>query len=78
MFCAKNLIGFSYITCQIRLSAWPRLPIHDIRVTLRGYDIARVTIQPEDKVLQVSTKGRESTVVGPRLDVRSIVVVELK
>jgi hypothetical protein len=52
------------------------LPIHDIRVTLRGYDISRVTLQPEGKVLEVSTEGRESTVIVPRLDVHSIVVLE--
>lgn len=52
------------------------LPIHDIRVTLRGYDIARVTLQPEGKDLSMTTEGRETVVVVPRLDVHSIVVVE--
>jgi len=54
------------------------LPIHDIRVTLHGYDIASVKLQPDGKELQVSTEGRDSTVVIPQLDMHSIVVVELK
>lgn len=37
-----------------------------------------VTLQPEGKELPMTTAGRETVVVAPRLDAHSIVVVELK
>jgi hypothetical protein len=54
------------------------LPIHDIRVTLRGYEIASAKLQPEGKELTVTTDKNETSLVVPRLEVHSIVVVELK
>jgi hypothetical protein len=53
------------------------LPIHGIRVTLRGYDVAKAHLQPEGLELEVERSGAESTVVVPRLDVHSMVVAEL-
>ena len=54
------------------------IPIHDIAVTLHGYKIQKATQQPEGKELAVTAAadGAQKLVV-PRLDVHSIVVVEL-
>jgi type 1 glutamine amidotransferase len=54
------------------------LPIHDIRVTLHGYDIASVKLQPEEKELPLKTSGEETSLIVQQLDVHSIVVAELK
>jgi hypothetical protein len=54
------------------------LPIHEIAITLRGYDIKSVKQQPEGKELEVKSSGRESKLVVPKLEVHSVIVVELK
>jgi hypothetical protein len=55
------------------------IPIHDIGITLRGYKIRTATQQPEGKALAVTAAGgSERKLVVPRLDVHSIVVVELE
>ena len=55
------------------------LPIHNIGVTLNGYLAARITLQPENKELSwVQHELGVFSVTVPRLDVHSIVVVELK
>jgi hypothetical protein len=53
------------------------LPIHDIRLTLRGYQIASATQQPEGKPLPLSSDGEGVTVTVPRLEVHSIIVLAL-
>lgn len=55
------------------------LPISDIRVTLRpDYRICRVTLQPEGKALKVDVTASGSVVLVPRLEVHTMVVVELE
>jgi len=51
------------------------LPIHDIRIALRGYNVKKIVQQPEEKELTI---GGDGLIVVPRLDVHSIVVVDLK
>jgi hypothetical protein len=53
------------------------LPIHDIRVSLRGYPAKEVRQQPEDKPLAIQQDGEAIVVTVPKLEVHSIVVVEL-
>ena len=53
------------------------LPIHDIRLTLRGYQIASATQQPEGKPLPLAREGDAITLTVPRIDVHSIIVLEL-
>lgn len=53
------------------------LPIHDIRLTLRGYYIRSATQQPDGKSLAVAREGDITTLTVPRLDVHSIIVFEL-
>ena len=53
------------------------IPIHDIRIRLRGYDIRRVHQEPVGMELSIARDGDELVVTVPRLDVHSIVVAEL-
>jgi hypothetical protein len=53
------------------------LPIHDIKLTFRGYHIKSITQQPEGKTLELVEEGEVVSVVVPRIDVHSIVVAEL-
>ncbi len=54
------------------------VPIHDIKVTFRDYNISRIHLEPEGKALTpVKTKdGLQVTV--PKLDIHSMVIAELK
>ena len=54
------------------------LPIHDIAIELAGYSIGRVHQEPEGQVLKVEHDDGKAKVIVPRLDVHSIVVVELE
>ena len=53
------------------------LPIHDIRLTLRAYDLRSATQQPEGKSLAIAREGDITTLTVPRIDVHSIIVLEL-
>lgn len=53
------------------------LPIHDIALRLRGYQIRSATLQPDGRELEPIRDGESTKVVVPRLDVHSVVVVEL-
>jgi hypothetical protein len=53
------------------------IPIHDITISLRGYDLKSAIQQPEGKTLELRQEGGVTRVVVPRLDVHSIVVFEL-
>jgi type 1 glutamine amidotransferase len=53
------------------------IPIHDIRVRLRGYAIERVHQEPEGKDLAIERDGDEIIITVPRLEVHSVVVCEL-
>jgi hypothetical protein len=55
------------------------IPIHDIEITLRGYKIGKAIQQPEGKELPVAKieAGAQKLTVS-RLDIHSIVVVELE
>jgi hypothetical protein len=53
------------------------LPIHDIRVTLRGYRPKAVLLEPEHQELPMKQDGEQVTVIVPKLEVHSMVVVEL-
>jgi hypothetical protein len=54
------------------------LPIHDIGVTLRGYQIKTAVQQPEGRKLDVRMQNGHSELTVPRLDVHSIIVIELE
>jgi hypothetical protein len=53
------------------------LPIHGIAIHLHGYHAVRAVQQPEDNELPLSREGETTRLVVPRLDVHSIVVIEL-
>ena len=54
------------------------LPIHDIKLSLRGYAIDRIHQEPEGINLPMTTHENTTEVIVPRLEVHSIVVVDLK
>ena len=55
------------------------VPIHDIQVTFGPqYNVERVHLEPEGVVLNLTQSPEGSTVTVPRLDVHTMVVVELK
>lgn len=54
------------------------IPIHDIQLNLHGYKLKSATQQPEAKRLKIEQQGHEATIVIPRLEVHSIVVLELE
>jgi hypothetical protein len=53
------------------------VPIHDIRVSFRGYNLGPIRLQPEGKELPTVREGDSVTVTVPKLDVHSMVVAEL-
>ena len=53
------------------------IPIHEIRIWLRGYDVERIHQEPEGKDLDFERDGDELIVTVPRLDVHSVIVCEL-
>jgi hypothetical protein len=53
------------------------LPIHDIRVTVRGYEVQRAIQQPENIELPLKRTGDVMSFVVPRLDVHSVIELKL-
>jgi hypothetical protein len=53
------------------------VPIHDIRVSFRGYHLGSIRLQPEGKELPAVREGDSVTVTVPKLEVHSMVVAEL-
>ncbi len=54
------------------------IPIYDIKVTFKGYNISRVHLEPEGTDLKISSEGGTTQVTVPKLLIHSIVVAELK
>ena len=54
------------------------VPIHDIRITLRGYNIQKAHLEPEGREVEVKTTPEGSELLVPQLDVHTMVVVDLK
>lgn len=54
------------------------LPIHDIALRLHGYRIRSATLQPDGRELELSREGELTQLIIPRLDVHSVVAVELE
>jgi hypothetical protein len=53
------------------------IPIHDIGITLTGYAVKSVRLEPEGKELEVKKAGDAVTFTVPKLRVHSMAVVEL-
>lgn len=53
------------------------LPIHNIRLTFRGYTIGRIHLEPGGIDLEKQTQGGEVTVTVPQLDIHAMVIAEL-
>lgn len=53
------------------------VPIHDIGVTFRGYDVRRVHLEPGGTELQLTKVPGGVSATAPRLDVHAVVVAEL-
>jgi hypothetical protein len=53
------------------------LPIHDIRVSFRGYNLGRIHLEPGGMDLKRQSDGSTTTVIIPRLDIHAMVVAEL-
>ena len=53
------------------------IPIHDIRVSFRGYALGDIRLQPEGLKLEAKREGDVVTVIVPKLEVHSMVVAEL-
>lgn len=53
------------------------IPIHDIRVLLRGYTVKSVRQEPEGIALETMTTGDVTTFIVPKLRVHTTAVVEL-
>jgi Trehalose utilisation len=53
------------------------IPIHDLRITFRGYHIRRVHFEPQQIELQPMAAPDETTVVVPTLEIYGAVVAEL-
>ncbi len=53
------------------------LPIHDIRVRFRGYEITRAHLEPDGKALPLTKVGDQLEVSVPKLEVHALVVAEL-
>lgn len=53
------------------------IPIHDIGVTFRGYDVKRVHLEPGGTELTATKAPGGVSVVVPKLDVHAVVVAEL-
>jgi len=54
------------------------LPVHDIKVLFKGYDITRVHLEPGGAKLATKKTSDGIEVTVPKLDVHSMVVAELK
>lgn len=54
------------------------IPIHDIAITLTGYGVKRVHLEPEGRDLETKKVGDVLTVMVPKLHVHAMVVVELQ
>jgi hypothetical protein len=54
------------------------LPIHDIKVTFHGYNIARAHLEPGGTDLPLTKVDGATRVVVPRLDVHAMVIAELE
>lgn len=54
------------------------VPIHDIRVSFRDYNITRIRLEPEGIDLEATRTGDTVQVTVPRLSIHSMVVAELK
>lgn len=53
------------------------IPIHDIGVAFRGYDIKRVRLEPQGLELKLEKDGETVRVTVPKLTVHAMVVAEL-
>jgi hypothetical protein len=53
------------------------IPIHDIRVAFRGYDLGRISLQPGNTELQPREIPGGVEVTVPKLDIHRMVVAEL-
>ena len=53
------------------------LPIHNIRVTFRGYKLDRIHLEPGGVELEKQTQGTEIIVTVPQLAIHTMVVAEL-
>jgi hypothetical protein len=53
------------------------IPIHDIKVTLKGYAVKRVHLEPAGTDLETNKAGDAITVIVPKLNVHAMVVAEL-
>ncbi|MBX3443822.1 MAG: ThuA domain-containing protein [Planctomyces sp.] len=53
------------------------IPIHDIEIALRGYAIRSAVQQPEGRTLEVERAGETASITVPRVDVHSVIVLEL-
>jgi hypothetical protein len=53
------------------------LPIHDIRVTFRGYKLGRIHLEPDGLDLAAQAAPGGVSVIVPRLDIHAMVVAEL-
>jgi len=54
------------------------VPIHDIKVTFKGYSITKVHLEPEGKTLQMKKTADGIQVTVPKLLIHSMVVAELQ
>ena len=54
------------------------IPLHDIKVTFRGFEIERVHLEPEGLDLPMTISEGQTTVTVPTLNMHSMVVAELK
>lgn len=54
------------------------IPIHNIRVRLRDYDVKRVHQEPDGIDLAIERDGSDVVVTVPRLEVHSVIVCELE
>jgi hypothetical protein len=53
------------------------IPIHDITITLKGYAVKRIHLEPDGQELKVEKAGTAVTFSVPKLAVHAIAVVEL-
>ena len=53
------------------------IPIHDIQVSFRDYEISRIHLEPEGLELTPKRERETWTVTVPKLDIHSMVVAEL-
>ena len=53
------------------------IPIHDIKVTFKGYDIKKLRLEPEGMELPLTLEGGKIEVVVPKLKIHTMVVADL-